>query len=151
MDTSTKKTNDFSIESTFIPKVSFALSQNSVPIILELAIQNNGQATWENLILTLHADPPFFHPRSWQLSKIAPEQRCLITDLELALDEGQLFRLTESEKGQATFELTQGDCVLERQVLPVELLARNQWGGLGQYPELTAAFVRPNDPAVEQI
>jgi hypothetical protein len=34
---------------------------------------------------------------------------------------------------------------------PIELLARNQWGGIGHVPELVAAFVQPNDPAVDRI
>ena len=118
---------------------------------MELSIRNDGQESWEELSLALSADPPFFQPRSWQLSKIGSGQCCRIPDLDLALDGGQLFRLTEAEKGQVTFALSQGDTVLVQRTQPVELLARNQWGGLGQYPELAAAFVRPNDPAVERI
>lgn len=33
----------------------------------------------------------------------------------------------------------------------VELLPRNQWGGLSHLPEMVAAFVQPNDPAVERL
>ena len=33
----------------------------------------------------------------------------------------------------------------------VELLARNQWGGIGHLPEMVAAFVQPNDPAVDHV
>ncbi len=151
MDFLPQSASDLTIESTFAPKVSFALHQNSVPVLLELAIRNDGQAPWENLDLTLHSDPAFFRSRSWRISKLNPEQRYSIVDLDLQLDGGQLFRLTEAEKGQILFELRQGDTVLCRSEKPVELLARNQWGGLGQFPELAAAFVRPNDPAVDRV
>ena len=151
MDAPSPTPNALTIESTLIPKVSLALHQNSVPILLELTIRNASQESWEDLSLTLHADPPFFQPRSWQCSRIAPGQCARIPDLDLALDGGQLFRLTEAEKGQVTFTLSQGETVLVQRTQPVELLARNQWGGLGQYPELAAAFVRPNEPAVERI
>src|SRR5690606_32581528 len=40
---------------------------------------------------------------------------------------------------------------LQEQVLPVELLARNEWGGAGYMPELLAAFCTPNDPAVDRL
>jgi hypothetical protein len=151
MDTSSPTEKSLVIERTLIPKVSFALHQNAVPVLLELAVRNDSQESWEDLALTIHAEPPFFQQRSWQLSKIGPGQCCRIPDLDLSLDGGQLFRLTEAEIGQVTFTVTHGNTVLVSQMQPVELLARNQWGGIAQYPELAAAFVRPNDPAVERI
>lgn len=36
----------------------------------------------------------------------------------------------------------------ERQV---ELLPRNQWGGLSHLPDLVAAFVQPNEPAIDRL
>ncbi|WP_448672147.1 hypothetical protein, partial [Escherichia coli] len=35
--------------------------------------------------------------------------------------------------------------------LTLELLPRNQWGGLSHLPDMTAAFVQPNDLAVERL
>ncbi|MBS1618822.1 MAG: DUF4011 domain-containing protein, partial [Bacteroidetes bacterium] len=34
---------------------------------------------------------------------------------------------------------------------PVELLAKNHWGGTGSMPELLPAFCMPNDPAVDKV
>lgn len=34
---------------------------------------------------------------------------------------------------------------------PIDLLARNEWCGLVSLPEILAAFVLPNDPAVGKI
>ena len=39
----------------------------------------------------------FFRFRTWQISKISPQQSFTIRDLDLQLDGGQLFRLTEAD------------------------------------------------------
>ncbi|MEL7640802.1 MAG: DUF3320 domain-containing protein [Solidesulfovibrio sp.] len=144
-------TIEMAIKSAFSPKVSFALHQNSIPVLLELSVENNGDHAREDLVLSLHSVPAFFRSRDWQISKISPQQRYTITDLDLNLDGGQLFRLTEAEKSQIVFELRQGETSLCRLEQSVALLARNEWGGLNQFPELAAAFVRPNDPAVDRV
>lgn len=151
MESACTTDTSLSIDLAFAPKVSFALHQNSVPVLRELAVVNNGQDTWEELTLSLDSEPAFFRPRVWRLSRLSPEQRYSITDLDLSLDGGQLSRLTEAEKGEVRLAIQRGDEVLCRLERPVELLARNQWGGLGQFPELAAAFVRPNDPAVDRV
>ena len=151
MESACTTDTSLSIDLAFAPKVSFALHQNSVPVLRELAVVNNGQDTWEELTLSLDSEPAFFRPRVWRLSRLSPEQRYSITDLDLSLDGGQLSRLTEAEKGEVRLAVQRGDRVLCRLERPVELLARNQWGGLGQFPELAAAFVRPNDPAVDRV
>ena len=40
---------------------------------------------------------------------------------------------------------------LARHEQTVELLPRNQWGGLSHLPDMVAAFVQPNEPAVERV
>ena len=62
-----------------------------------------------------------------------------------------LSELTERVKGQLRFELWHGVERLLEHVEPVDLLARDEWGGLASLPEVLAAFVMPNHPAVEPI
>lgn len=139
------------IHCSFATKVSFALHQNSVPVLLDLSVENDTDTAVEDVTLSLTATPDFFRPRTWRLSKLSPGQRRPIDDRDLLLDGGHLSRLTEAEKGLVRLELRKGDDLLAELDLPVELLARNQWGGLNQFPEVTAAFVCPNDPAVDRI
>ena len=143
--------SDLTIDCAFAPKISFALYQNSVPVLMELAVTNDGRQSWEDLVLRLESEPAFFRPREWRLTKIGPGQHYAISELDLRLDGGQLARLTEAEKGEVRLTLKDGETVLCRLDKAVELLARNEWGGLGQFPEMAAAFVRPNDPAVDQV
>lgn len=65
-----------------------------------------------------------------------------------------LSRLTEAESASLHFELRsrkQSDEVLAKNDSTVELLARNQWGGIGHLPEMVAAFVQPNDQAIDRL
>ncbi|WP_411846617.1 DUF3320 domain-containing protein [Roseibacillus persicicus] len=47
--------------------------------------------------------------------------------------------------------LYQEDEVLSEQQVEVEVLAKNQWGGIGSMAELLPAFCMPNDPAVDHL
>ncbi|WP_331715162.1 hypothetical protein [Pseudomonas arsenicoxydans] len=67
-------------------------------------------------------------------------------------------RLTEAEMLTFTFVLEADDKETEsgrkevaRLEQVVDLLPRNQWGGLWHIPDMTAAFVQPNDAAVERL
>src|SRR5262249_31677725 len=44
-----------------------------------------------------------------------------------------------------------GDAVIAGSVHPLVALARNEWGGARFMPELLAAFVTPNDPALQVL
>ena len=74
-----------------------------------------------------------------------------VSDRDVELKEGYLADLTESMQAAVSLRLKSGTDVLAEQHFPVELLARNQWGGAGSMPELLAAFCMPNDPAVDKV
>ncbi|MDE1164687.1 MAG: hypothetical protein PW845_04710 [Pseudomonas sp.] len=69
-----------------------------------------------------------------------------------------LSRLTEVGLSTFSFVLEADDKKAEsgrKEVTRIEhvvdLLPRNQWGGMRHIPDMTAAFVQPNDPAVERL
>ena len=135
------------------PRVSFALHQNSVPFLLELTLENTLEEAVEDVSVTVVASPPFVQETTWRFDRLerGAIRSMQMEDLELKLNGGLLGRLTEAERGQVTITAGQGDGVLGRWEADVELLARGQWGGLDPLPELIAAFVQPNDPAVDRI
>ncbi len=141
------------IDAVIAPKLSFATHQNDVPVIRELKIVNLGEATIENVVLSVRADPPVFAPRDWRFDRIAAGGEVRVSQRDIALDAGLLLQLTEAVRATVTMTASSaatGDVVAERRV-PVELLARNEWGGSGAMPELLAAFALPNDPAVGRV
>ncbi len=136
-------------------KIGFASHQNAVPILRELEVAHAGdgvdEADLHDLTLTLSADPPFLVPRTWRLDRLSRETALHVTDRDIHLDAGFLGDLTESLSGTVTLRLESDGQSLAQSHHPVELLARNQWGGVGGMAELLPAFVMPNDPAIDRI
>lgn len=130
-------------------RVSFSLQQNGFPVIRDVLIKNDGEFSLSNLRLDVSASPQFFKPYSCSLPDIHGCASYTVDTINLAIEHGQLARLVESEKGTLSIRLAHGEKVLAESLYPVEMLARNQWGGLADYPESIAAFVQPNDPAVD--
>lgn len=141
------------IEAVVAKKLNLADFQNSVPFISELRITNDLDFKAAGLELSVYSEPAFIKPRQWHLDVLGAGDHQRITELDVVLDGSVFQRLTESEPAKVTFTLTSGsrpEC-LARLEVGVELLPRNQWGGIGHLPEMLAAFVQPNDPAVERI
>lgn len=135
-------------------KLNLADFQNSVPTLNELAVINETPAEISGLALTITSEPACVKSRTWHLSSVGAGETFHLTELALELDGPLLSRLTEAEPATLHFELRSQedpDTVLARIDRVVELLARNQWGGIGQLPEMVAAFVQPNDPAVDHL
>ncbi len=141
----------FQIETLVVTKVSFASQQNSVPVLRELAIINQSDEHLKDVELTATSEPPFFATSHWRIAQIASGQRYRVPNLDLQMDVGALARLNEAEKGLIQFVLRKGEHELTSINVQIELLARNEWGGIGCFPELSAAFVQPNDPAVQRL
>lgn len=142
------------IEVTLVPKLNLADFQNAVPLLREVSVANDAEAGISNLELEITSLPAFLKPKTWRIDVIGAGKRYTLNDLDVHLDAALLTRLTEAEKATATFVLrTSGDGgrELARMDREVELLPRNQWGGLSHFPDLIAAFVQPNEPAVERL
>lgn len=150
-DPPNSETGDVSIQVSLAPRVSLAFHQNCVPTLRDLSIVNATGRQLQALEVTLDSTPSFFVRKTWRVDEVGAGQTYRVSDLDLALDAGLLGRLTEAEVAQITLTVTSSGAELARSTTPVELLARNQWGGVGHVPEMIAAFVQPNDPAVDQI
>lgn len=135
-------------------KINLADFQNSVPALLELAVVNETAQEIRHLTLSVGSEPAFVKPKTWTLDAVGPGQTFHVTPLDLQLDGAHLSRLTEAEPATLVFELRShqppGEPISSCEQR-IELLARNQWGGISYMPEMVAAFVQPNDPAVDRV
>lgn len=143
---------------TLVAKLNLADFQNAIPVIRELRISNETDDRFVNATLTLTSEPEVFKPKVWRIDEIAADSFRIIPGLDLVLNGPLLSRLTEAELSTFTFvleaddkEAESGRKVVVRLEQVVDLLPRNQWGGLRHIPDMTAAFVQPNDPAVERL
>jgi hypothetical protein len=115
---------------------------------------NETDSVCERLVVSASSDPCFFKTKQWRIDAIGAGQSCRISTLDLQLDGPLLARLSEAEQARVRFELhgaEPGRDPLFTSEHDVELLPRNQWGGLSHLPEMVAAFVQPNDPAVDRL
>ncbi|HWR51849.1 MAG TPA: hypothetical protein VN428_12120, partial [Bryobacteraceae bacterium] len=120
----------------------------------ELALTNKAEVSQGPLVVSVSSDPAFFKPKDWHIDSIGPGQTCRIENLDLQLDGPLLSRLTEAESARVVFDVRPADgdgSPLAMSEHNVELLPRSQWGGLSHLPEMAAAFVQPNDPAIERL
>lgn len=144
------------IDVTLISKLNLADFQNAVPLVRDLWLINETDKPLEQVELILTSSPPFLKPRHWRIDALAADSRYPIRDLDLNLDGGLLARLTEAETATVSLALRALDAdasapVLAQRDVHLELLPRNQWGGISHLPDLVAAFVQPNDPAVDRL
>lgn len=147
---------ELKIDATLIAKLNLADFQNAVPLVRDLWLINETDQTHEQVDLVLTSDPPFLKPRRWRIDTLAAGSRYPIRDLDVNLDGGLLARLTEAETVAVSLALRKLDAdasapALAQREIHLELLPRNQWGGISHLPDLVAAFVQPNDPAVDRL
>jgi very-short-patch-repair endonuclease len=138
-------------EASTVEKTSFSMQQNAVPVVREITIVNESDETLVDVELNIGSSPAFFAQSKWRIASLPPHQRYRLQTVDLELDAGLLSRQTEAEKGSLLFTLAKGADEIAQLNVPIELMARNQWGGVGFFPEIVAAFVQPNDPAVGRL
>ena len=139
------------IRAEIAERITFATHQCDVPVILDLVIYNPGEVDLENVTLNLSAEPRVIGDRVWTVDRIEAGAEYRIRDRRVSLAGGMLDQLTERMRAEVRLELRQGDTVLSELRHRIDALARNEWGGARFMPELLAAFVTPNDPAVQRL
>ncbi|MDN3523317.1 DUF3320 domain-containing protein [Halomonas ramblicola] len=132
-------------------RVTFATHQCDIPVIADLVLSNPFDHALEDLTLHLTCEPKILGDRTWTIDRIVPESELRPRDRRVTVSGGMLDNLTERTRGEIHLELRQNDQVLAESHHRIDALARNEWGGSQYMPELLAAFVMPNDTAVQRV
>lgn len=135
---------------TVCSQVGWVVYQNGVSLLQELRVWNNGDQDYANLTLKLRCSLDFIEEKIWRLDSLKAHSTIEISDLALQFDLEKLFSQTESVKCQINLQILAENEPLISQDYPLELLAKNEWGGV-LMADLLPAFVMPNDPAVEKL
>ncbi len=132
-------------------RVNFACTQNDVAIVRRLTVRNRTEDPLAGVRVTMRAIPPVIRQKSWFLDRIAPGSEHEVSDAGVELDIERLAGLNEAEVGELELRVDgEGiEPVVERR--RIELLARDEWGGVSDMPQLLAAFVSPNEAAVAKL
>ena len=131
--------------------ISFASWQNSVPLLASLSVKNASQDPASNLELTVSNSSGYLKKKVWKIDRLLAGDELVISDCSVEFVPAYLSGLNEAEKTELLFELSKDGEVLATAEQDIRVLARDEWGGLGQGGELLAAFVMPNDPFVASV
>ena len=140
-----------SLQHRALQRVNFASAQNDVAIIEGITVENPTDETLTDIRITLRAAPPVIREKTWTIDRVASGTHLLVRGISTPLDIERLKGLDEAEIGELEFRMeAQGfQTIVERR--RIELLARDEWGGVRDMAQILAAFVSPNDPAVAHV
>jgi very-short-patch-repair endonuclease len=133
------------------PSINFAAFHNAVPPIKRLTVTHTGTSDTSDLTLRLWVDRDLSGVFEHRLERLDAGQSLVLDNLALPLRADTLAHLTERDSADLHAEIRcAGDVVCER-VWPIDALAFDEWAGVRALPELLAAFVTPNHPAIERL
>ncbi|WP_164821261.1 DUF3320 domain-containing protein [Paenibacillus koleovorans] len=131
--------------------VNYAWQQNHVPVIRRLRIRNNGAEKLEQVTVAIGAEPEFGYAWSRTLEELPAGQTVDLGAIDYQLSAPFLVQLTERLAGVLKVTARSGGRVAGGEVLPIDVLAFDEWSGLAVLPEMIAAFVLPNHPEVAPL
>jgi very-short-patch-repair endonuclease len=132
-------------------QVGAAFHQNAIPVLKELIVENRLGRDLRDLKLEIRSEPPFAVPANWRIDELADGKSIPVVNPDIQLDAGYLNKLTEAVRGSLQLTLREAETEIASESFEIRLLPPSQWSGTDGAPELLAAFVRPNDPAVDQM
>lgn len=142
---------DLELDLDLINRVNFASAQNGVSVLKRIILKNHAARPLEDLTLVLESRPALFRKKIWNIARIEAGGELSLTDLSTPLDPALLAGLNEAELGQISLSVHKNETCLLEQHNTVDMLARDEWGGVGEMAHLLAAYVSPNDPVVAGI
>ncbi|MCJ2084070.1 DUF3320 domain-containing protein [Methylobacterium sp. J-090] len=131
--------------------VSLAYHENATPVVREIVIRNGSAAELRDVAVRIESRPPAVRALTLRLDRIAAGASHHIATPDLRLDAAVLAGFTEASRLDLAVTLTEAGGARAETVAALRLLPPSHWGGGRSAPELLAAFVRPNDPAVDVI
>jgi hypothetical protein len=81
-------------------------------------------------VQSLRPQPAFCREKKWTIDRVGAGDNVSLSNKDLTLDLAFLAGLNEAERGQLMFVLLRDDETIVEQIVPIELLARDEWGAL---------------------
>lgn len=139
------------IDLEYNSSVNYAIQQNKVPLVRKLILENQSEEDISDILMKITCEPEFAN--SWERKvEFLPKGQSLEFNMkEFKLSSRFLSELTEKVAGELTVLVIQNEEILLTQDFPVDILAYDQWNGIGTLSEMLAAFVTPNHPEISKI
>ena len=139
------------VDLEYTSSVNYAIQQNKVPLVRKLILENQSEEDFSGILIKITCEPEFAN--SWERKvEFLPKGQSLEFEVnEFKLSARFLSELTEKVAGELTVHVILDEEILLKQEYPVDILAYDQWNGIGSLPEMLAAFVTPNHPEISKI
>lgn len=132
------------------PQFAPAMHCNRIPLIRSLRLTSLSETELRDVRITVTFSPAFAAPFETSAALIEPQETVEISPVKITLLPEFLSSLTESTEGVITVSAYAGEETLAVSTFETNILAADQWTGISVMPELTAAYITPNHPAVAQ-
>lgn len=131
--------------------LNYAMVVSKVPFLQKFTLRNLLAEPIGPLTVTISFSGEVASPYEKVLPSLPGGVEVDLCPIDIALRKEVLFSLTEAMTMDMEILVLQEDQVLLKEVREVELLAYNQWQGMDTMPEVLAAFVTPNHPAIDDV
>lgn len=139
------------VELDYDRTVNYAMQQNDVPVVKALRVRNGTDIALRDLNIRITTEPAFATTWESRVTAINSGETFSTGIIDLQLSHDFLACLTERVTGSLLVEVLQEDTIVGTSSQRVDVLAYDEWNGLQSIPEILAAFVTPNHPAVESV
>lgn len=128
---------------------SYALQQNRVAIVRTVTVKNASAEDIENLSIRVWTDVDLIDTYAEKVDVLTAGEEHCFRNLKIMVHGDFLASLTERISCILYVAVTKGTEELARQSEEIAVLAFDQWPGFPRYfPDLLAAFITPNHPAM---
>ncbi|XAL98626.1 DUF3320 domain-containing protein [Phycisphaeraceae bacterium D3-23] len=135
----------------FDKHINFAMCHNDVPAVNQIALTHHGDAPIREATVTLWIDRDLSDPWTQRIDRIEPGTTLHLDTIDLPLRADTLAHITERDSAQLHCSVTLEDHTLAEVRHSVDVLAFDEWAGIGSLPEILAAFVTPNHPVIGRL
>ncbi|WP_300799239.1 DUF3320 domain-containing protein [uncultured Alistipes sp.] len=139
------------VQVVHVPVVNFAMQQNHVPVLREICLKNTGENDLKGVCVHVSFEPDFAESCRMHIESIPSGSEERLSAIPVRLSTAFLSQLTERLLGHIHIAITSDEESLFSETYELSLLAFDQWGGIAVLPEMLAAFVTPNHPAIAPI
>ena len=139
------------IKTDYSKAFSYARMQNGIPAVRSVMLRNPGKDALTDLRLSIRFDPAFSTGYETVVSELAPKGKLILDHIKILPSATFLANLTERIEGSMALSVESAEGESAQEEYPVALLPYDFWEGIHDVPELTAAFVLPNHPAIRPV
>jgi hypothetical protein len=130
--------------------ISLALLQNDVPAVQAIRIVNGCAAPLVDVRVTVRTEPELSTDWTTRIARIESGASYDLREIDLRISAPALAKATERVGCDLVVEAAWQDGTATNRT-SIALLAHDEWPGLSVLPEIAAAFVTPNHPAIATI